>query len=170
MSKNITDSNVPELSRNRSKCEIDLPDAGAVLCLSYHQRDSSGSRTEQEEKAGRHASKQELGDNLVGILMQVEKVKQFGSRNRDFLLRGLPESSALALERDDHPAIDLKTMVESVMGWGELDNGRLAIAVFIKNALLIARGTSQGHELEKILRKLPGFEERLLLQDAEIEA
>jgi len=170
MADNRADSSIPELSNRKRRCEIDLPDADAVLCLSYRKKDSRGTGKLQEEQVGTCESRQEMKDKLVDILMDVGRVNQVGSEHRDFLLQGLPISAVQALPRDDHPRIDLNGMVEAVMRWGELDDGRLAVAVFIRNALPMASGIQQGRQLSEILATLPtGFRERLSLRGVDGE-
>ena len=76
---------------------------------------------------------------LVNVLLRVSRINRFGSEKRDFLLEGLPLDAVHALKRDNHPRIDLQTMVAEVWTWGELKNKQLAIAVLIRNALAVCR-------------------------------
>ena len=91
---------------------------------------------------------------LVSILLGIPRINQLGAHQRDFLLEGLPRNAVLALKRDDHPRVDLMTMVGEVAGWGLLDNGEWAIFILVQNALGLAQGTQQGRELESMLKKL----------------
>ena len=169
MSDNMTEYDI-ELSPDKPRCEISLPEADAVLCLSYRAKTGDKTGKGRRDQAG-FSRDRRLEKRLVNVLLRVSRINRFGSEKRDFLLEGLPSDAVHALKRDDHPRIDLQTMVAEAWTWGELKNKQLAIAVLIGNALAIAKDIQPGRDLEKILRGLPrGFEERLSRESAETEA
>lgn len=91
-------------------------------------------------------------DNLLDILLQIPALSD--QNNRDLLLRNLPPGPVSSIRRSSTFIADLNNIISAVEAWGQLNSGEWALVVLTKNALLFAKGTQQGRDLETLLGEL----------------
>ncbi|MBD2616132.1 GUN4 domain-containing protein [Nostoc punctiforme FACHB-252] len=91
-------------------------------------------------------------DKLFNTLLKISGL--FNQENRDLLLRNFPPNCVSLINRSSAPMVDLHNITTAVEAWGQLNSGEWALVVLIQNALLFAKGTQQGRELEALLVEL----------------
>jgi len=91
-------------------------------------------------------------DKLFNTLLKIRTLNN--QENRDLLLRNLPPAPVSAISRSNVFMADLNNITSAVEAWGQLDSGEWALVILTKNALLFAKGTQQGRDLEALLAEL----------------
>src|SRR3954464_15411170 len=101
----------------------------------------------------------ELRKRLMASLGRISLFDE--ARGRKLLLQDLPKHLCGLIQHDPSTVIDLNAIVKEVASWGELEDGRVAIAVLVENARALVAGTEVGDELQAIADELPSNHEHL---------